>query len=337
MKNAPSRLALGSFAFNVQTPNVMTAKCLSAKLPPGSANAFEPHTPIDLLRDDSAIHTFSLENLLTLWGVGDVAAAYFLCPFVALSIAVRNPTLVAETRLCLIQTAFSVFFRKFQNYPQCGRDFHISEITVASCDRKTFWTKSMCRRACNTCVGLYWAIRMWQRPANSGFELALNRIGSHSVECHFGMTRSTLNCDTRWLRFFSAQVTAVLIQKEMRKLTFRPYIRRFAMSAGCIVLPDTCESVQVEMRDIIERIETVSLQLSECQDDQALLDDRSFMALFFRLKEELDLRGWVESIPEPGDLSGGGIKNRLFCARIPEAAKKPTAEKPSAAEPFADE
>jgi hypothetical protein len=129
----------------------------------------------------------------------------------------------------------------------------------------------------------------------------------------------------------------VLIQKVMQQLTFRPYIRGFAMSAGCIMLPDTCESIQVEMCDIIERIETVSLQLSECQDDQALLDDRSFMALFFRLKEKLDLRGWVESILEPGDLSGGGIKNRLFCARIPEPPKKPTAEKPSTAEPFADE
>jgi hypothetical protein len=101
MKNAPSRLALGSFAFNVQTPNVMTAKCHSAILPPGSANAFEPHTPIDLLKDDLAIHACSLGNLPTLWGAGDMAAAYFLCPFVALSIAVRNPTFAAETRLYL--------------------------------------------------------------------------------------------------------------------------------------------------------------------------------------------------------------------------------------------
>jgi hypothetical protein len=46
-----------------------------------------------------------------------------------------------------------------------------------------------------------------------GFELALNRIGSHSVECHFGITRSMLNGETRWDMFFSAQVKAVIIRR----------------------------------------------------------------------------------------------------------------------------
>lgn len=337
MKNARSRLALGSLAFNAETRSVINAKWIASKLEPTCANAFEARKPLDLLKDDLAIRAFTLENILTLWRQGDVAGAYFLYPFVTLSLAVRNPTLSAETRLHLIQASFSVFLRMCEHYPACGADFHISEKTVSSCDRKTFWTKSMCRRACNTCVGLYWAIRMSQRPENDGLEAALNRIGSHSVECHFGMTRSTLNCDTRWERFFSAQVTAVLIQKVIRKLGFHLYIRRLAMPAGCIVLPDTRKSIRVEMGDIIERIENVSLQMSACRDGEALADGSSFMVPLFILKQQLDSSGWVEPIPESGRLSGGGIKNRLFSGRVGgEPPIAPTADESFTLETFAD-
>jgi hypothetical protein len=126
------------------------------------------------------------------------------------------------------------------------------------------------------------------------------------------MTRITLNRETRWVRFFSAQVTAMLIHKVMRRFGFRPYIRRFAMSAGCCVVPDTLKSVGVEMSDMIERIEDVSCQLSACQERQALGGPDSFMEPLFALNEQLACSGWVKPVPESGRLSGSGIRNRLF-------------------------
>jgi hypothetical protein len=63
--------------------------------------------------------------------------------------------------------------------------------------------------------------------------LALERIGSHSVECHFGTTRSTLSGDTRRDSFFKAQVKAVLIQRTMADLSLPPCIRRFKSDPGC--------------------------------------------------------------------------------------------------------
>jgi hypothetical protein len=196
MKNARSRLALGSLAFNAETDQVIIARSISAGLPPSSAHAFDARKPLDLLKDDLAIQAFTIDNLFAVWKAGNVPGTYFLFPFITLSTAVRSLGLCADTGPHLIQAAFSGFFRMIQNYPECGREFHISEKTIQGCNRKTFWTKSMCRRACNTCIGRDWAIQMSPRLENAGVLLALNRIGSHSGECHFGMTRSTLNGET---------------------------------------------------------------------------------------------------------------------------------------------
>jgi hypothetical protein len=72
---------------------------------------------------------------------------------------------------------------------------------------------------------------------------ALNRIWTHPVECYFGMTRGTLNGETRWDRFFAAQVKAVVIRMVMQRLGFGQYIRRFQQPAGCVLSPDTEHSV----------------------------------------------------------------------------------------------
>lgn len=200
-----------------------------------------------------------------------------------------------------------------QNSPECGRESHISERTNPGCDRKTFWTKSMCHRACNTCVGLQCAIRQVRTGEwGDNFELALNRIGSHSVECHFGMTRSTLRGDPRWLRFFSAQISAVIIQRIMRDLEFHPYIRRFVMTVGCVLHLDTAESVTVDLGDIIARVQQLSLMVSRGWEAAIVFDRDPFITPFRLLSEALRWR-----CPEAIRLfkltvAGGGIQHRWF-------------------------
>jgi hypothetical protein len=164
----------------------------------------------------------------------DPSGAYFLLPLVAMRLAIRNPGLGVAARLDLIQLTFSVFFGYLKHYPKGNKFFGIDETGEGGFARKTLWTRAMCRRACHTCIGLYWAI-----PKHGGrpdFKLALNLIGSHSAECHCGMTRSALRGVTRWKRLLDTQVKAVMLRNMMQWLRFPPYIQRFAMPAGCIVL-----------------------------------------------------------------------------------------------------
>jgi hypothetical protein len=91
--------------------------------------------PLDFLKDDLALETFTLENLLKLWGAGNPTAAYWMSPFVALNVALRNPRITIQARLGFIPTAFSVFFDMAKDYPETGADAHIFEVANPSCGR----------------------------------------------------------------------------------------------------------------------------------------------------------------------------------------------------------
>jgi hypothetical protein len=126
----------------------------------------------------------------------DMIGVYFMLLFVAVSFALRNLVLSMQARMVLLRVAFTAFFEYVKHYPEGGWSSRIYEITVAGCQRKTLWTKSMYRRGCKTCLGIFWALKKY--CGNGECPLALSRIGSHSLECNFGMTRNTLNGDPRW-------------------------------------------------------------------------------------------------------------------------------------------
>jgi hypothetical protein len=173
---------------------------------------FCARSPLDLRKDYLALEALTLENLLTDWRSGNVSAAYFMLPFVALNLAVRNPRFSVERRKSLIAIAFNVFFAMIKTFPETG--FKVQLFKIGGRHKtKTFWTKAMCKRACNLCVGLGWALIKW--GGRDDFWLALSRIPSHPVECPSGMTRGTLTGDVRWMRFFAAQVVASLMQTIM--------------------------------------------------------------------------------------------------------------------------
>jgi hypothetical protein len=316
---------------------------LTKNLPKGHKHFFEGCKPLDLLKDDFAIQAFKLEHLLSVWtgarldqgvvdepaplpgvqsgtqddphedSAPDMIGAYFLLPFVALSLALRNPVLSMQVRMVLLQVAFTAFFEYVKYYPECGWSSGIYEITVAGCQPKPLWTKSMYRRGCNPCLGIFWALKNY--GGNGKFQLAFNRIGSHSLECHFGITRSALNGDPQWDRFLSSQVKAVIIHRVMHRLGFHSYIRQFAMSAGCIAPPDSDELVQIGIDDIEELINCIREMLVALSNDRHTEPYAVGLLLlenFNRLHNVLCHTGYLESIHKSGPLSGGAIKNRLL-------------------------
>jgi hypothetical protein len=56
---------------------------------------------------------------------------------------------------------------------------------------------------------------------------------------------------------FSPQVKAVIIHRVMPRLGFHPYIRQFAMPAGCILPPDSDELVHIGIDDTEDLINCV--------------------------------------------------------------------------------
>jgi hypothetical protein len=158
MKNARARLALGVLAFDGGTSHVIGGDSITRRLTARrTTREFQARRSLDLLKDDLAIHAFTLENLFALWEAGESSGAYFVLPFVALSLATRNELLPVATRLALLEIAFQVFFSYVRAFP-VTLSRSITERTVPGCAWKTFWTRVMCKRACNLCVGLAWSV-----------------------------------------------------------------------------------------------------------------------------------------------------------------------------------
>jgi hypothetical protein len=113
-----------------------------------------------------------------------------------------------------------------KEFPKTGDEYGIYERSIKAANRKTLWTKKMCIRACNLCTGLYWAIKLFKDC------LALGRIGSHSLENHFGTTRSVLRGDQLRAQCESSNETlASRITNVERKMseTLSPIIGRLSV------------------------------------------------------------------------------------------------------------
>jgi hypothetical protein len=255
-----------------------------------------------------AIHAFTLENFLELWDQEESTGAYYLLPFVAISLAARNPHLPVATRLALLEIAFEIFFDYIREYPDTSTS-KISEKTKKGCTRKTLWTRIVCKRACNLCVGLYWAISEWAKE--TGFPLALDRISSHPVECHFGTTRSTLDGDTRWESFLNAEISAILIRRSIAHLGLRPYIRRFKTEAGCTLTGEETLIAEVGFGFILRTIKDLAGRLRRGIEPHTASTDE-LVGAFRTLRDYLGLAGWREKAGKSSLLSGGSITLRLF-------------------------
>jgi hypothetical protein len=117
-------------------------------------------------------------------------------------------------------------------------------------EKLTFWTRNMCRRGCNLCVILYWVILVWMEQGMP-YPLALARIGTHSIECYFGMIRSLLAGDVREEVFRFMQVKAIQVQDYLEQLGIHWTKRRFQNEGGCVLPADKnlCEVVKAAISE----------------------------------------------------------------------------------------
>jgi hypothetical protein len=308
-KNARAKLATSNVALHSESGTTLTARSVADDLnSERMRKVLTARSRLDFLKDGLALEAFTLENLIELWQSGHPAAAYFMLPWVALNLAVRNPTFTVETRLSLIEVAFTVFFDVFHNYPETGHEAGILQQGKPD-ELKTFWSILVCQRGCNLCVGLYWAIERWGHT-QFGFCLALARIGSHSCECHFGITRSALNGETRWCRFVAAQVTASLIHRILWELDIAPYIRRFKNEGGTTLDPDAPGVVEMSFELTIELMELTLACLCTNKEREVLSSEETIMTPFLALRDRLEEIEYREKIPLGSPMAGQSIATR---------------------------
>jgi hypothetical protein len=100
-----------------------------------------------------------------------------------------------------------------------------------------------------------------------------------------------------WERFLDAQVKAVMLRNMMQWIRFPLYIRCFAMSAGCVVPPDTEKSIQIDFGNMVDEM---TQWLSVNNSQQAFGTALHLIGQLFDLHRALILGGFRESSHEAG-------------------------------------
>jgi hypothetical protein len=132
------------------------------------------------------------------------------------------------------------------------------------------------------------------------------------------MTRSVLRGDTRWGRFLSAEVDAVLIQRLLINFNMKSYIRRFRNISGFTLGTSLGTLIECDFENILRNIETletlVMLDNNEEQEANDLLiaDQTSLVWAFIGLSRALSEAGCVEKVTKSSLTSGACVINRYF-------------------------
>jgi hypothetical protein len=266
---------------------------------------------LDKLKDWMALALFKIENPIAAGGVGDGTPLLFMVPLTALNLVVRCSALDVSTRKDLCQIAYDSFLGVLNRFPQGRPKKVLIAENVTNRTKSTLWTRNQCMRGiCNLCVALYAALKGWEKEK---YPLALNRIGTHSVECFFGMVRSVMRGDARWTILRSSIVHAELLKKVTADLGVTLEMNRFANAGGCTISEENPGTVHVDfmlIRDDIEKstlasreeVDTVDAdgnQLFACHRD-------AILAVFKTLKEQLDAIGYKDRFDVASELSGYG-------------------------------
>jgi hypothetical protein len=194
----------------------------------GAFPGLGPDIKTTKMQDGPAIAMVMPGLMLQLLHGGAFDAARLFAPWTCLDLALANEELDVPSRLGLIQLAFSLFVWADEAFPDRSevpeRASGVMPITP--------YTRNQLNRAMNLCVALQLTIELY--PSR----LALGRVGSHSLECHFGMVRAVLRADDRWDRWLSAEAHAILVQRFLDELGVPPMQRRSRSAISGVVLSD---------------------------------------------------------------------------------------------------
>ena len=333
-KNARSRLIGGRLTMCCDGSHSFTGEMMNRILKLGPA--LSDKSMHGKMRDIYALQIFNLDNFLTLAAKQRWVMAFYILPYALWIEAIRNPGLSVQMRRDFINLAFEIFVYHL-------KIIHSLERSSVSQNKKGDMTQYCCSeiqciRILNTL--LITLLQLTTHPDN----LALSRIGTHGLECQFGIIRVMCRNKHTWkmiLRSFSR----LMMIKELMK-TFGPLdLRNRVNTAGVKVhLSDSRQSIyvpmpEVDVRNLYEWIhfkefngnieEEEEEEEETCEDvgcDEVLAEARhglsSFVDYVNNLIERCDednvtnARLWMGS-----PVSNNGILARLVCFRTSDGGE----------------
>lgn len=196
LKNARARLLAGPITLSLDGAFSFTADDMNKILQIGQS--LTDKSSKGKMRDRYALEIFSLANFEKLVTQKEWTMAFFILPYALWAAAVRYPKLSTQMRRELLNFVFDLFIYHHKNIDDLDR----ANVSQNRSEHKVqyFCSKTQCVRAMNTLVVKL--TELTTHPDN----LAIGRIGTHGVECQFGIIRLLCHNKHSWkmiIRAFS--------------------------------------------------------------------------------------------------------------------------------------
>ena len=260
-KNARSRIVNGCVTMSISGLFPFTASDLNRILELG--NALTDTTSKGKMTDQYPLEIFTIDNFLTLVMKGHFNMAFYILPYSLWNVALRSPNISVQMRMDLL----SLVMETFMFYQECLNNLNQKIVSENKQDKipQYFCSRNHCRRVLNTLLA---TLREMKRTPTS---LALDRVGTHVLECQFGLIRILCHYKHSWKRILRSFTNSMLVTDicsilghniKIRSRVNHGGVKITENSLGNIYIP-TCD---INIREIYELVNIVMEQQSGSPD-----------------------------------------------------------------------
>ena len=322
-KNARSRMINGSVTINPDGLKPFSAKDVNRVL--HLDKALTDTSTIGKMKDIYPLQIFTLANFLKLVHTGELSSAFYLLPYAMWAEVLRNRFLSLQVRLDFLTFVIDIF----AHHEECLRNLDHSRVSekknkTAPC--QYFCSTTKCHRTMNTLLVLVAQLRRHQN-------IALDRIGTHCLECNFGVVRLLCQYKHSWGRIWKSFSQLLLITDFMTILGSVINPRSRVSDAGIKLYEDQSNNIyipcpNVRMREVFDTVNSMLSHRCGSEDfGQAVLGEMmdplaEFLTYISALVTECSHKGESTAKLWPGtEISNRTILSRLiaFCHRPDDA------------------
>ena len=334
LKNARARIINGNVTMNLDGMFSFNAQDMESVLHLGKSLCDRSST--GKMRDQYPLEIFTVENFMKLLMGGHVNMAFFVLPYSLWNLAVRSPDVAVQMRMDLLSFVMEIF----SFHEECLTN--LNQDVVSDHKRRDipqyFCSLHHCRRVLNTLAITLMELR------KSPTKLSLDRIGTHVLECQFGVIRMLCHYKHDWKRILRAFANSMLVT-DIASLLGHDITVRARVNHGGVKISENSlghvyfSTTTVNMREIYESVNVLLAQASGSQDFGYSLVERmvpniaDFVNLLCDLMITLDnCGGGTAKIWNASEISHATIISRLitFCKK-PEILEQ-IAEEPQGTE-----
>ncbi|KAH0800546.1 uncharacterized protein GO595_006749 [Histomonas meleagridis] len=260
LKNARSRILNGQISICTDGKLAFTALDMEKVLQLGAP--LTDTSPKGRMKDHYCLKIFTMENFFQLLHSSHINMAFYILPYALWSHAIRNSSLSPQTRLDYLCSLLDIFAYHAKNL-----DRLTPNVQQVKRGHGTQYCCSLnqCIRIMNTLIGVLRELR-----ARSD-DLCLERLGTHNVECQFGLIRIMCHNKHSWEKIMSA-FSRLTLMNDLTTVIGRKINIRTRMNVGGVKLTEKQGNVfeespqELTMEQVFEAVNVVMERQAGSED-----------------------------------------------------------------------